>query len=429
MGIYSRYPLKVLQEVEPFPPIQNTANPYLTEAAMHADQANQLQGYGYLVDGIGAFTYLGTLAGTAADYEGFGYNSNNTFVNFAPFITKWNITTAGETVTLPLKANTRYDFEINWGDDSPIQRIKSFDDVQKTHVYETVGVYSVSIKGVLEFFGYPRGNPMTYQLIEIVQWGDIEWKELVFYQCMTLTTIPQLEAPNFLGVTSLIGLFETCPITQVSSQLLLHAKNVINFSLFLNDTAITIVPPNFFDNCLSAVDFGGAFKGSPITTIPAGLFKGSINAKSFDGAFRRCPLNAIPEDIFSSCVLAENFNDVFYQFLDYSSNIPEIPKDLFKYNKRANDFSEAFRYCTNLGTTAVPELWIDFPTAISNGAFNQIGTTVSNYNKIPGAWGGPFTGTYPQLPIEMRAYWHYTLQKPIWRKEDGTYVDATGAIV
>jgi len=71
MAIYSRYPLKVLQEVEPFPAIQNTASPYLTEAAMYADQANQLQGYGYLVDGVGAFTYLGTVAGTAADYEAF----------------------------------------------------------------------------------------------------------------------------------------------------------------------------------------------------------------------------------------------------------------------------------------------------------------------------------------------------------------------
>ena len=72
MAIDSRYKLKTGQEVAPFPPIQNTANPYLTEAAMHLDQANQLEGYGYLVDGVGAFTYLGTVAGTAADYEGFG---------------------------------------------------------------------------------------------------------------------------------------------------------------------------------------------------------------------------------------------------------------------------------------------------------------------------------------------------------------------
>ena len=74
MAIDSRYKLKTGQEVAYFPPIQNTDNPYLTEAAMHADQANQLEGYGYLVDVVGAFTYLGTVAGTAADYEEFGVN-------------------------------------------------------------------------------------------------------------------------------------------------------------------------------------------------------------------------------------------------------------------------------------------------------------------------------------------------------------------
>jgi len=61
MAINSRYKLKTGEEVAYFPPIQNTDSPYLTEAAMHADQANQLQGYGYLVDGVGAFTYLGTV--------------------------------------------------------------------------------------------------------------------------------------------------------------------------------------------------------------------------------------------------------------------------------------------------------------------------------------------------------------------------------
>ena len=71
MAIDSRYKLKTGEEVAYFPPIQNTGNPYLTEAAMHLDQANQLEGYGYLVDGVGAFAYLGSLAGTAADYEGF----------------------------------------------------------------------------------------------------------------------------------------------------------------------------------------------------------------------------------------------------------------------------------------------------------------------------------------------------------------------
>ena len=81
MAIDSRYKAKVGQEVAYFPPIQNTDSPYASEAAMYLDQANQLQGYGYLVDGVGAFTYLGTLAGTAADYEAFVSGATGTFTS------------------------------------------------------------------------------------------------------------------------------------------------------------------------------------------------------------------------------------------------------------------------------------------------------------------------------------------------------------
>jgi len=116
--IYSKYPLKVMQEVEPFPPIQNTDNPYLTEAAMYADQANQLEGYGYLVDGVGAFTYLGTVAGTAADYEGFGSASvipNEHQINgirvtanvSSTYAIDWN---AGSAFVLTMTANTTFSF-------------------------------------------------------------------------------------------------------------------------------------------------------------------------------------------------------------------------------------------------------------------------------------------------------------------------------
>jgi len=115
MAIISKYPLKAMEEVAPFPPIQNTANPYLTEAAMHADQANQLQGYGYLVDGVGAFTYLGTVAGTAADYEGFGSNPKEHQINgirvtsnvTGTYAIDWN---AGSVFVLTMTANTTFSF-------------------------------------------------------------------------------------------------------------------------------------------------------------------------------------------------------------------------------------------------------------------------------------------------------------------------------
>jgi len=62
MAIDSRYKAEFGTEVEALPvPIQNTDNHYLTEAAMHADQSNQLEGYGYLVTGVGAFINLAFL--------------------------------------------------------------------------------------------------------------------------------------------------------------------------------------------------------------------------------------------------------------------------------------------------------------------------------------------------------------------------------
>ena len=72
MGIYSKYPLKVMEEVEPFPPIQNTDNPYLTEAAMRADQSNQLQGYFYVVKSVGYFEKLSTSSAVKEDYREIG---------------------------------------------------------------------------------------------------------------------------------------------------------------------------------------------------------------------------------------------------------------------------------------------------------------------------------------------------------------------
>ena len=123
MAIISRYPLKVLQEVEPFPPIQNTANPYLTEAAMYADQSNQLQGYGYLVDGVGAFTYLGTLAGSSADYEGFGKGIGDT-ANFAKLDTP-NVFTAIKQTVGNVFSTVAVDASVTQEDEIPTLKINN----------------------------------------------------------------------------------------------------------------------------------------------------------------------------------------------------------------------------------------------------------------------------------------------------------------
>ena len=115
MAIDSIYKLKTGEEVAYFPPIQNTSNPYATEAAMHLDQANQLEGYGYLVDGVGAFTYLGTLAGSSADYKPFIEKPKEHEINgirvtanvTGTYAIDWN---AASVFVLTMTANTTFSF-------------------------------------------------------------------------------------------------------------------------------------------------------------------------------------------------------------------------------------------------------------------------------------------------------------------------------
>jgi len=82
---------------------------------MHADQANQLEGYGYLVDGVGAFTYLGTVAGTAADYKPFIEKPKEHEINgirvtdevSGTYAIDWN---AGSVFVLTMTADTTFSF-------------------------------------------------------------------------------------------------------------------------------------------------------------------------------------------------------------------------------------------------------------------------------------------------------------------------------
>jgi len=87
---------------------------------MHADQANQLEGYGYLVDGIGAFTYLGTVAGTSADYEGFGVDMSNLAKLDAP-----NVFTAIKQTVGNVLSTVAVDASVTQEDEIPTLKINN----------------------------------------------------------------------------------------------------------------------------------------------------------------------------------------------------------------------------------------------------------------------------------------------------------------
>ena len=416
MGIYSRYPLKVMQEVEPFPPIQNTGNPYTTEAAMYADQANQLQGYGYLVDGVGAFTYLGTVAGTAADYEGFGGTAQSDWAEAdsnkpsfilnkpgdegkIPFITRWNVV-ANQTVVLPVGTQGINDIVVDWGDGT-LNR-------QHSHTYITAGDKLISITGRLEDFQFDETKVSSLNLIEIVQWGDIVWKRIKFRHCENLTLIGD-DSPNFLNCNSLAYLFNYTGITIAKAATFKFVQNVTNATALLATSPFNTIEVGAFDNFISLVDGDSMLRDTKLITLPAKLYKncsdltslrgflwdtstfttieedtfvGLISLRDLSAAFRETAIGTVPKKLLWSCSELIDVSQMLY-----GTQVSSLDKDLFIYSPKIVSF---VKMCTNTPTFTVPlpAFWMDFPNAdgseFSNKAF-------SNQSEMPTEWGGTNT--------------------------------------
>lgn len=95
-----------------------------------------------------------------------------------PFQTKWNIATNGEEIHIYTNQYLDYDFDIDWGDNSPVET-----NVTGTisHTYQNAGQYTVSITGNFPHFlaaNYWSDPVNARKIIEIVQWGDIEWENM-----------------------------------------------------------------------------------------------------------------------------------------------------------------------------------------------------------------------------------------------------------
>ncbi len=148
------------------------------------------------------------------------------------FISVWKTTKPNEQINLPLLKQGKYNFKIDWGDGSPMQKITHYADA--FHQYKEIGTYTVLIKGRLQGFSFCltdcEGNyefgvsyggsekvlTHGYQdnIIEIKQWGNIELgydsgekPQGSFFARTTNLDITATDSPNLNKVTSLKGAF------------------------------------------------------------------------------------------------------------------------------------------------------------------------------------------------------------------------------
>ncbi|MCB0342580.1 MAG: DUF285 domain-containing protein [Pseudobdellovibrionaceae bacterium] len=161
-----------------------------------------------VIDWVPGFSMVGDIElkiiasdGELDDSEVFKVEVANTV---QAFTSTWQIATNGETLTIPLVDGFNYDFEIDWGDLSQ-DHITAWDDPAMSHVYATSGVYTVTIKGIVEAWRL-LGAAHRTKLLTVPELGAVGWRNLshAFADCTNLTSFNGGETSM---VTSMSGMF------------------------------------------------------------------------------------------------------------------------------------------------------------------------------------------------------------------------------
>lgn len=119
------------------------------------------------------------------------------------FISMWTVDYK-RLIRLPLSTKGIYDFDIDWGDETPIEHYISSDCY---HKYKKAGDYTITITGTLQGW---RG---CSQLCWIKQWGCLMLTEddhEFGYMKTNAIYISAKDAPNLSLTTSLSSMFECC---------------------------------------------------------------------------------------------------------------------------------------------------------------------------------------------------------------------------
>lgn len=127
------------------------------------------------------------------------------------FKTKWNMNLDfALNLKIPLDPVGNYDFDIDWGDGTPIEHYTN-SNVQ--HNYASTGVYIVKILGTCEGFGFNDGATFSgniSNLIDILQWGTVRLHNLGFQfsYCDQITVFSAIDILYFDNITTLESFFE-----------------------------------------------------------------------------------------------------------------------------------------------------------------------------------------------------------------------------
>lgn len=133
------------------------------------------------------------------------------------FISSWDTTKAGtspaKTIALPLFNGGTYNFTVDYGDNSGIKTVTSWDDANATYEYADDGIYTVTITGQIEGFRFVYSGDKL-RIVGISNWGTLKVgtnQGLYFTGCRNLV-VTATDVLNTSSVTNMGGMFSSCSL-------------------------------------------------------------------------------------------------------------------------------------------------------------------------------------------------------------------------
>ena len=150
------------------------------------------------------------------------------------FITVWETTTAGESITIPTATDATYDYTIDWGDGSAVE---SGQTGNATHSYATAGEYDVSITGTFPRIYFNNTGDKT-KILEVKQWGSQPWTSMAsaFYGCRNLN-ITAADVPDLTTVSSMESMFNDTNLSIANNINDWDVSNVTNMTSMFSSSS------------------------------------------------------------------------------------------------------------------------------------------------------------------------------------------------
>jgi surface protein len=210
------------------------------------------------------------------------------------FISEWTV--AGDetarTITLPLFNGGTYDFTVDWGDESGIDTVTTYDDADRIHTYASDGTYEVTIAGTINGWQF-NNNSDAPKITKISNWGNLlvgTTQGAYFYGCSNLVVIATdiLDTSSVTNMTNMfrgassfnqsISNFDTSSVTNMTNMF----QDANNWSTANYDAALISWAA---DTQQSNVAFhaGDAQYSSGAATTARGVLTGTYDWSITDG--------------------------------------------------------------------------------------------------------------------------------------------------